>query len=107
MSELSEDIPEVGPPEHAIVIDLAAKRSAKRTPKANRAPWLANAIRDERGRPTPNLANTMIGLREAPEIADAFAFDEMLRAPLIVHGLPSIDDASDQGPFPRPVRDTD
>ena len=68
----------------------------------------------ERGaprRPGPrlaNLANIMVALRTAPEIAGSFAFDEMMRAPILVQALPLADGiASDLGPYPRPVRDAD
>jgi predicted P-loop ATPase len=96
------------PQEGAAVISLASKRRGKRKPRAG-TPWLEPAITDDRGRVLPILANIMIGLREAPEIAQAFVYDEMLRAPLIVQALPIVDGAesSDQGPFPRSVRDTD
>jgi predicted P-loop ATPase len=90
------------------VIALAPRRNAKRkTP--SRAAWLAAAITDERGRVLPILANLMIALRGAPEIADAFTFDEMLRAPILMHAIPCADgaEAPEAGPMPRPVRDTD
>jgi predicted P-loop ATPase len=74
-----------------------------------RAPWLADCICDDRGRATPNLANAMLALRSAPEITDAFVYDDMLRAPLLTRELPLVDsaDATDPGLYPRAVRDTD
>ena len=53
------------------VISLAAKRSRKKPSPAQRAPWLSGAICDDRGRPLAVLANVMLALRGAPEIADA------------------------------------
>ena len=88
----------------ATVVTLETKR-VKRNAKAPPAPWLAGAITDSRGRILPILANLMIALRSAPEIAEAFAYDEMLRAPLLTRPLPA--EEIDPGPFPRPVRDTD
>ena len=46
----------------------------------------------------------MLALREAPELLDAFAYDEMLRAPLLVNALPV---ATPVKELPRPVRDAD
>jgi hypothetical protein len=90
------------------VISLAAKRSRKKPNPAQSAPWLAGAICDDRGRVLPILRNLMLGLRGAPEIADAFTFDEMMRAPILVHALPFVEGASPgDGPYPRPVQDTD
>ena len=111
MSEisLSEIIPELNGAGPAKVVNLASKRSTRKTAKSRPAVWLDGAITDDRGRVLPILANILVGLREAPEIAEAFTFDEMLRAPLIVAPLPAVEgvEISDEGPFPRPVRDTD
>jgi predicted P-loop ATPase len=51
----------------------------------------------------------LIALRAAPEIADAFSFDEMMRAPILAKQLPVAPGAEhlDAGPLPRPVRDND
>lgn len=86
----------------------APKRKVRRAP-CEAAPWLAGAITDECGRVRPILANLMIALRSAPEIAEAFAFDEMLRAPLLTRPLPAAQraEAANYGPFPQPVRDPD
>jgi hypothetical protein len=73
------------------------------------AVWLRDCLCDERRRIRPELANVMIALRSAPELADAFTFDEMLRAPILAKGLPRAPNAEPAGadPLPRPVRDTD
>jgi predicted P-loop ATPase len=49
-----------------------------------RADWLNLCILS-RGNPIPNLANTLIGL--AYEMPDAFAFDAMLRVPMLMRPL--------------------
>jgi len=81
----------------------------RRPPPADRRrAWMSGASRDDRGRVLPTLANLMLALRAAPEIADAFRFDEMTRAPLLTRPLPAVERAEGElGPYPRPVRDTD
>jgi predicted P-loop ATPase len=102
----------------AKVVKLDAKRErvrgnggeakGKRRAKNEGPPWLAGAICDDRGHVLPVLANVMIALRAAPEIADAFTFDEMMRAPILTRELPLVIRADGElGPYPRPVRDTD
>jgi predicted P-loop ATPase len=94
--------------------DVDLPKIAKLAPKTKHAAvkspsWFANATKDERGRILPNLANTMIALRGAPDICNAFKFDNMLRAPILTHALPSVEDPDpcDIGPYPRPLRDED
>jgi predicted P-loop ATPase len=72
--------------------------------------FLSDAQRDARGALVPNLANALHMLRNAPLIYDVFAFDEMLRAPLLTRPLPLR--GTDEMPnatedLPREVRDTD
>ena len=45
----------------------------------------------------------MLAMRADPKLCDAFAYDEMLRAPILVAPLPGDDEKFS----PRPVRDTD
>lgn len=71
------------------------------------APWLAHCKTDDRGRIIPNLANALVALRDAPEIADAVAFDEMLVAPVLTEELPGSRIGSSGQPFPRPLTDAD
>jgi hypothetical protein len=91
------------------VISLDAKRSRKKPSAAQRAPWLSGAICDERGRPLAVLANVMLALRAAPELADALTFDEMMRAPILNRELPLANGATrtTAGALPRPIQDTD
>jgi len=94
----------------AAVIKLASKRRARgASARDDLAPWLADAIMDERGRVLPNLANMMIPLRAAPEISEAFTFDEMLRAAILTSPLPVMTGRAleEVEGLPRPVRDTD
>jgi predicted P-loop ATPase len=62
--------------------------------------WLADCICGETGKPLPNLANVLIGLRAT--MPDTFAYDEMLCAPLLMRPLEK------QGQFtPRAMTDVD
>jgi hypothetical protein len=62
--------------------------------------WLAECLVGESGRPLPILANALIALRTV--VPQTFAFDEMLRAPILMTPL------RPDGAFkPRPLRDVD
>jgi predicted P-loop ATPase len=67
------------------------------------ADWLSKCEADKQGKPFPNLANAMIALRSDPAVRDAFAYDEMLCAAMLVHPI------ADKGAKlkPRPVTDID
>lgn len=89
------------------VVPLPLKQRAKPKPPIT---WLTGALLDGKGRPLPVLANAMLALRAALELAETVAFDEMLRAPMLTAELPviNVDNVHiDNAPFPRPVRDTD
>jgi len=45
--------------------------------------WIDRCLLDDNANPIANLANVMIALRSAPDLKDAFAYDEMLCAPLL------------------------
>ena len=66
----------------------------------NRAPWLAECVLGETGKPLAVLANALIVLRAV--MPDTFAFDEMLRAPLLMRALEDVPDF-----MPRAVTDVD
>jgi len=86
------------------------RRSRKPRESAPRAEWLVGAVTDERNRILPILANIMVALRGAPELAAAFRYDDMLRAAILETALPLADGAElpdCSAPPPRPVRDTD
>lgn len=65
--------------------------------------WHSLCILDPKGEPLPVLANANIALRNDPALADCFAFDEMLKAPLLVRPLPG----GDNDHTVRPVSDND
>jgi predicted P-loop ATPase len=89
-----------------IVTNIPAKKGAIKRGQTS-ADWLAGAQLDQRGAPVPNVANVMIGLRNVATVAHAFAYDEMLRAPILFAPLPSIASLDAGDGLPRPVRDTD
>lgn len=62
--------------------------------------WLDECIKGDSGRPLSVLASVLIGLRA--EFPAAFAFDEMLCAPVLMHPL-----TSDPNFFQRPCTDVD
>jgi len=72
----------------------------KQTVKST-ADWLTEAIRDESQRIIPNVANCLLALRRAPEIADCFVYDEMERSPFIVAQLPYAGGRKSNQPFHR------
>jgi predicted P-loop ATPase len=49
--------------------------------------WLSRCITDDRGKPIPNLANVFLALESDPMLMDGFAFDEMLRSPMLTHEI--------------------
>jgi predicted P-loop ATPase len=67
-------------------------------------PWLKQ-LKHEHGKPVPNVENVLTALRCDPEIRDAFAYDEMLRAPMLLHdiGVPIGGMLTE----PRPLTDKD
>jgi len=70
--------------------------------------WLGSAQTDRSAEPRGNLYNVMLALRHDPRIAELFAYDEMLRAPILLALVPGRTiDASDAAFSSRPVRDAD
>jgi predicted P-loop ATPase len=67
-------------------------------------PWLGLCIKDGKDAPLPILANAMAALRHDPQLANAFAFDEMGRLPLLVDRLPG---DGNEPHVVRPVSDID
>jgi hypothetical protein len=45
---------------------------------------------DSQAEPRPNLFNVMLALRQDPRICELFAYDEMLRAPMLLRPTPSV-----------------
>jgi predicted P-loop ATPase len=71
------------------------------------AQWLGSTQTDRSAEPRPNLFNVMVALREDPRISHLFAYDDMLRAPVLLADVPGI--VIEHGGWfqPRPVRDPD
>jgi hypothetical protein len=59
---------------------------------------------DRLGEPRSNLFNTMLFIRSDKNLSDIFAYDDMLRAPILLAPVPGGERAGFQR---RPVRDTD
>jgi predicted P-loop ATPase len=65
--------------------------------------WLAQTIKSESGAPLPILANALVAFRCDPAMTDAFGFDEMQRAQMLMHAI-----GDPLLPFqPRPLTDED
>jgi hypothetical protein len=67
--------------------------------------WLDRCQRNADGKPRCNLANALLAMREAPDLREKFAYDEMLRAPILKKPLELEPDTPTFEP--RPVRDVD
>jgi predicted P-loop ATPase len=67
--------------------------------------WVNACIKDHKGRPIANVANVIIALEGDSNIRDALGYDEMLRAPVLLHqpGIPIGGDVLE----PRPLTDDD
>ena len=83
---------------------LAVRRRAMHRPaRPTSLGWLGKCATDNQGRPFPNLANAMIALRSDPAVKDAFAYDKMLCAAMLMGPI-----ANEGSKFkPRPVTDID
>jgi predicted P-loop ATPase len=68
--------------------------------------WLSDCILSDgkNPKPLPIVANALIALRRDPAVCDAFAYDDMLRAPTVVHQIGA---AIGQLHEPRPLTDKD
>jgi predicted P-loop ATPase len=62
--------------------------------------WLEDCVKGETGRPLSVLASVLIGLRA--ELPTAFAFDQMLSAPLLMEPIADVESFT-----PRPCTDVD
>jgi hypothetical protein len=78
----------------------------RRRERAAVPPWMRDACRDHKGALIPNLASAMTALRNAPQIRQCFALDEMLCAPVLAGPLPDPNQTPNEK-FPRPLRDDD
>ncbi|MGA8587060.1 MAG: virulence-associated E family protein [Roseiarcus sp.] len=93
----------------ARIVSLASTRkAATRRPHIELPEWLLGAVEDDRGRVLPILANVTQALRGAPELADAFRFDELQRLVIVVKTLPWTDGAERRNSaVPGPLSDAD
>ena len=88
----------------------AVAEAAIRYVEAGGAPladWQQDWQRNADGVPLPNLANTLLAMRKAPELSQLVRRDEMLRADVLVHAVPGQADAANERFIPRPVQDAD
>jgi predicted P-loop ATPase len=84
----------------------ASRIKGPEEPKSKIPAWATSAQRDRHGEPRPNLLNVMLALRDDARMSDLFAYDEMLRAPILRRCVPGTVEVSN-GLAPRPVRDCD
>jgi predicted P-loop ATPase len=68
----------------------------------NEPEWQHELIRGDGGKPIPNLANALLALRNDEALADMFALDEMLHAPVLLRPL-----SDETGFSPRAMTDVD
>ena len=69
------------------IIKLPGKKKRIRS-LPDRPDWIDRCILGSNGQPIADLANTLIGLRQDPLLINCFAFDEMLRATMLMEALP-------------------
>src|SRR4051812_34831733 len=75
-------------------IDFAERVEAERPKRAREealrgaAAWLAGCIKGTGRKPLPVLANALKAFRQDGALKHCFAFDEMLRAPILTAALP-------------------
>ena len=67
--------------------------------------WSQYLQRDDHGNAIPNLANAAHVLRRAPAMVGLFAYDEMLRHPMLQRAIPG--GRAEPLPQPRPLHDAD
>jgi predicted P-loop ATPase len=99
-----------GAPDGANVISIASvRRTQHRAGRAYLPPWLDDALCDDRGQVRPILANVALALRAAPELAEAFRFDQLHRHVTVEKPLPLARGAEPRNiaPAPRPLCDDD
>jgi predicted P-loop ATPase len=87
--------------ENGIRRQIDALRAAAATVAS--AGWRADAQRTTGGGLRSNLANALLALRRAPDLAGLFMLDQMMRAPLLTGPIPGAEPTD----LPRPVRDSD
>ena len=96
-------------PREPRVVPIGAARKSKRGAVDDRPTWLQGAVCDDRDRALPILANVALVLRSAPELREAFTFDELQRQIIVDRELPLAAGAEprDAAAPPRPFSDAD
>ena len=96
-------------PPPRIVSLASARKPAPRRPHIERPEWFEGAVEDDRSRILPILANVALALRSAPQLKEAFTYDELQRLVIVAEPLPLADGAEprDLGGPPRPLTDGD
>ena len=91
------------------VIPISAAKKPKRRTFPDRPTWLQSAVEDNQGRILPILANVALALRSAPELREAFTFDELQRQIIVDRELPLAEGAEPRAAAapPRPFSDAD
>jgi predicted P-loop ATPase len=86
-----------------------AKKAPKRPSREDMPDWAERCLKDDRENIIPNLANALIALRADPDLAEAFAYDEMSCTSILRRAIPVAPggESAGAGPFPRAVRDAD
>lgn len=85
------------------IVEQALGHAARR----KSAPWLASCQVDAHASPRANLFNAMLALRMDRRLEGCFAYDEMLRAPVLRASVPGAVVEHSPPVLPRPVRDED
>jgi predicted P-loop ATPase len=86
---------------------LVAPATKSKSPKKEaalteaRPAWHHQCIPDSQGQILPILANAVVAIRGTPDMANAIAFDEMARVPMLVGPF------GDGNVYPRPITDAD
>jgi predicted P-loop ATPase len=84
-------------------LDIPESTSA---PAAGDEDWQDQLLRNSRGRPTWNVANAMLVLRNDPNLRECFAFDEFRQVKMITQPLPFSGERKDEFKG-REIRDSD
>jgi hypothetical protein len=84
-----------------IKIASKTRRSQPVSLLIERPAWQHGCITDGNGKILPILANVATAIRGEPILANAIAFDEMMRIPMLVSSI------GDGNVYPRPLTDAD
>jgi hypothetical protein len=80
------------------------RKARKPRPRPALPDWAERCIKDDMERIIPNLANVLVALRALPEVAEAFAYDSMLKVTILRKELPVAPggESASSGPFRDP-----